>query len=253
MNGFDLHGLKHTSPSQINMWESAPCAWVAKYLYNKQFSFGVAPLIGTLVEEVVANVLCGAEFEASLAAAEAQFNKQTAIGVSAKDKERITDIAAMSEFALEVLKPYGEPEFVNKLGKREQQRIELNCNGKDWVLPVIGYLDFVYPKHGLIIDLKTTLRCPSEISMAHARQAAIYSKAKGNMACKMLYVTPKKTALHGVDDVNAVLADIKEILKRQEAFLRLGDKELLRSIVPVRADSFYWSTDSAIRKELYGL
>ena len=253
MNGFELHGLNHTSPSQLNMWAESPDAWVAKYLFGAKFSFGVAPLIGTLVEKVVADALCGDSFEAALERAEAEFKKFTAIGASEKDRERIGDIKAMSELALEVLKPYGEPEFVNKLTGREQQKIELLCNGKDWTLPIIGYLDFVYPHHGLIIDLKTTLRCPSEISVSHARQAAVYSKAKGNMECKMLYVTPKKTALHGVEDTGAVLAEIKALLARQEAFLRLGDKELLRSVVPVRADSFYWNADAHVRKELYGV
>ncbi len=252
MNGFERHGVGHTSPSQLNMWAESPDAWVAKYLYGAKFSFGAAPLIGTLVERVVAEALCGGSYENALTLAESDFKKQTALA-SEKDRERIGDIDAMALNALEVLRPYGEPEFIHKLTGREQQKIELVCNGDNWTLPIIGYLDFVYPKHGLIIDLKTTLRCPSEISISHARQAAVYSKAKGNMNCMMLYVTPKKMAMHGVDDVPAVLAEIKALLNRQEAFLRLGDKELLRSVVPVRADSFYWNTDAHVRRELYGV
>lgn len=250
-SGFEKHGLKHTSPSQINMWAEDPAAWAARYLFGKQFSFGVAPLIGTLVEKVCADVLCGGDFEKSLEQAENEFKRKTALGSSEKDRERITDIKEMSVNALEVLREYGEPEFVNKLTGREQQKVELKCNGSGWELPVIGFLDFVYPKHNLIIDLKTTLRCPSAISVSHARQGAVYEKAKG-MECKMLYVTPKKYALYGIDDVGAVLAEIKQILNRQEKFLRL-DKEVIQDIVPINAGSFYWTSDAHIRKELYGV
>lgn len=253
MNGFEKHGLTHSSPSQINMWAEAPCAWAAKYLYGHNFSFGVAPLIGTLVEKVVADALCGGSYENALNAACDEFRRKTAIGASEKDRARIDDIDMMAHLALQELKQYGEPEFVQKLTGREQQKIELMCNGAGWKIPVVGFLDFVYPKHGLVIDLKTTLRCPSEISVPHARQAAIYSKAKGNMACKMLYVTPKKTALYGVDDVAAVLADVKAILTRQEAFLHALDKEQIKKVVPVNVASFYWTQDAAIRKELYGV
>jgi hypothetical protein len=49
------------------------------------------------------------------------------------------------------------------------------------------------------------------------------------------------------------MAEIKLHLNRQEKFLRLGDKELLRSIVPINPDSFYWRGDEAVRKELYGI
>lgn len=253
MNGFQRHNIKHTSPSSINMWAEDCSAWVARYLFNKKFTFGVAPLIGTLTETVVADTLCGMNFDKSLENAKKEFTKQTAIGTSEKDRARIDDIEAMALQALEVLKPLGEPEFINKITGREQQKIELKCNGPDWIMPVIGFLDFCYPQHGLIVDLKTTLRCPSEISPSHARQAAVYSKAKGNMACKILYCTPKKSALYGVDDVGAVLTEIKTILSRQEAFLRLHDKETIQRIIPINAASFYWNTDSHIRRELYGI
>jgi hypothetical protein len=252
MNGFEKHGLAHSSPSALNMWATAPCAWVAKYLYGAQFRFGVAPMIGILVEEVVKRVLLGESFEAALSDAEKQFNKSTALGVSEKDRQRISNIKDMAELAIEVLKPYGVPEFRHTIKGAEQQRIELLCNGDGWQLPVIGFLDFVYPEHGLIIDLKSTLRCPSEMSVAHARQAAIYSKAKGNMECKMLYVTPKKTSLLGVEDVPAVLSEVKYILNRQEKMLRL-DKEEIKEIIPIAMDSFYWTGDLDVRKSIYGI
>lgn len=252
MNGFETHGIKHSSPSAINMYADAPCAWVARYLFDKKLHFGVAAQIGVLTEKVVENVLCGAGFQESLDMAHKTFLKDNALNTSEHDRERINDIEPMAMNALEFLKPYGEPEYRVGVRGREQQSISMTCKGDGWDLPIIGYLDFVYPKEGLVIDLKTTLRIPSEMSVSHKRQGAIYSKAKGNMACKMLYVSPKKYVVHDVDDVAGTLKEVKTILNRQEKFLRL-DKETIRDIVPVHAESFYWGKDFKIRQELYGV
>ena len=91
------------------------------------------------------------------------------------------------------------------------------------------------------------------MTKSHQRQRAFYAKGSGNAIVKFLYVTPKKVALLEDGDPDELMAEIKLHLTRQEAFLRLGDKEFLRSIVPVNPDSFYWRGDEAVRKQLYGL
>lgn len=251
-SGFEKHGLKHTSASQINMWADAPCAWIAKYLYGKRFSFGVAPQIGILTEKVVADVLTGSSLEDAVETAEGVFKKDNALNTSAKDVERVSNIKDMAEQALSILKEYGEPEFANPITK-EQKKIELTVPGDGWQLPLIGYLDFVYPKHGLVIDLKTTLRCPTFIRDPHARQAAVYSKAMGNYGVKFLYVTPKKSNMLDLEDAKPYLDQVRSILNRQEKFLRKLNKAELRECVPVNTSTFYWTGDEDIRKELYGL
>jgi hypothetical protein len=93
---------------------------------------------------------------------------------------------------------------------------------------------------------------PGEMSREHQRQRAIYQHAHGNYQVDFLYVTPKKAEFKADGDVRQILGEIKTLLNRQERFLRLGDKDLLTSIVPV-IDSFYWSGFQATRSELYGL
>ena len=73
------------------------------------------------------------------------------------------------------------------------------------------------------------------------------------MAVKFLYVTPKKAEMKEDGNVNELMADIKAHLTRQEAFLRTGDREVIRSIVPVDPDSFYWGGDEQKRMELFGV
>lgn len=249
-NGFEKHGIKHMSPSSLNMWAECPGAWVAKYLYGHQFKFGVALQIGILVEKVVANALLERmTLDDAIKEAEGVFNKQNALNTNEKDRARVADIRSMSEIAYAELKPYGKPDFDGE----EQHKIELMCKGDGWELPVIGFLDFKFPEHGVCIDLKTTLRIPSTMSDSHRRQQAIYKRALGNYGVKFLYVSPKKASLLDNEDDAASLVQVKAILNRQERFLRMGDAETIKSIVPCNAGSFYWNGCESDRMNFYGI
>lgn len=253
MNNFEKHGIDHLSPSSINMYAECAGAWAARYLFGHKFHFGVAAQIGVLTEQVVQDVLLGDSMEDSLERAHKTFNTNNALNTNQKELERISDIKDMANLALAELGQYVEPEFAGGVVNGvEQQKIEINMNFGDWSIPVIGYLDFVYPQHGLIVDLKTTLRMPSEMSMAHKRQAAIYSAAKGNQHVKFLYVTPKKAVWHEVDDIKPVLENTKAIARRMNNFLAL-DADTIKDIVPANASSFYWRGEEAALGELYGL
>jgi len=252
MNGFERHGIKHSSASSINMYCDAPHMWVAQYLFARRGKFGAAAKSGVLVEEAVVNVLSrGMECAVAIQQAIAAYQKFTALGCSDADTKRGEGMGSMIELALEALAQYGEPEFDSDLTGLKQKKIELMCNGDGWQLPIIGYVDLHYPKHGVVVDLKTTMRMPSELSDSHHRQACIYQKCFGNHAVRFLYVTPKKYEFHECGDVGDRLAEIKAILNRQENFLRLGDKEALRQAVPVVGGSFYH--DAEISAELFGV
>lgn len=255
LGGFAAHGVTHSSPSSINMWANAPCAWIGKYLLKRQFAFSHAALAGTLAEEAVVNVLGnGWTQEAASCAALASYNKVIAFGASGVDRKRGDAIDGMINIALSELKRYGEPDMTGELiyGKK-QKKIELLCKGAGWELPVIGYLDFYFPQHGLVIDLKTTMRLPSEMSDEHLRQGCVYRAAMGNAAVKFLYVSGKDKRIHDIPEPTNALSEVKAILTRQERFLQLGDAETLRSVVPVNAGSYYWAGDSALRREIYGI
>ena len=253
MNGFKKHGIDHLSASSINMFANAPCAWVAKYLFGRKFNFALAARAGVLVEDAVANIITdGMAIDDAIDFAVSAYNKQCAIGGSASDIKRGEGISGMIKIAVDELSKYGEPEYGGSVTKgREQKKIEITCKGDGWSIPVIGYLDFDFPAHGLVVDLKTTMAAPSNMSDEHIRQGAIYRFAKGNAAVKFLYVTPKKAVWHEIDEPKPVLEEIKIIATRMERLLRL-DAEQIKDIVPVIASSYYWSGDEAARQELYG-
>lgn len=249
MHGFSKHNITHTSPSSLNMWNDAPDAWVAKYLLNAKFGFSPSARAGVLAEDAVVDVLArGMTQEAATTTAIETFARATLFDKSEKTAARGEMIPGMIDLALKELKQYGTPEF-DECGK--QKKININCRVDDWTIPVIGYLDLYYPQHGLVIDLKTSSRLPSEMSQGHLRQQAIYKAAMGNCAVKFLYVTGKKSAVYEPEDTSDTLAEIKSILRRQNNFLALGDAETLKNTVPV-INSFYWSDDMPLRRELYG-
>jgi len=249
MNGFEKHRIKHLSASSINLWTNAPDVWVASYLFGRRTPMGAAAMRGICTEDAVVAYLTGqSDREAALSAALEKFDKTFLIGDEKTTKERDMIEPCMT-LALEALEEYGKPEFPEE----GQEKISITAKTNDYEIPVIGFLDLVFPEAGLVIDLKTTGRCPSVMSAEHQLQRAIYQKAKGNQAVKFLYVTPKKTNLLEDGDPNELLARAKKQISRLEKFLRAGSKEDIAEVIPVNPNTFYWNGAEAIREELYGI
>lgn len=248
-NGFEKHGIQHLSASSINLWTNAPDVWVAQYLFGMRGLMSAAAMRGICTEDAVVAHLTGkSDCKAALKAALDKFDKTFPIADEKTTKERAMIKPCMT-LALEALADYGTPEFPEE----GQEKISITAKGDDYEIPVIGFLDLVFPEAGLVIDLKTTGRCPSTMSAEHQLQRAIYQKAKGNQAVKFLYVTPKKTALLEDGDPNELLSKAKTQITRMERFLRSGTKHDIAGVIPVNPSTFYWNGAEAIREQLYGL
>jgi len=248
-DGFKQHNINHSSISNLNKWIGSPSAWVAHYLYGRKGQPSPAMWRGIFTEQAVADILSGIDRSEALEKALADFDDKIDFDDGRAEKERAA-IEPMTDLAVDELKQYGKPEF-NEDG--DQHKVSMKAKGEGWDVEFIGFLDFKFPDHGLIVDLKTTFRMPSIMPIGHQRQRAFYQKSNGNYEVKFLYTTPKKCEMKEDGDVNELMADIKAHLTRQEKFLRLGDKDLLASIVPVEPDSFYWNGDTETRKELFGV
>lgn len=247
MNGFDKHNIKHLSASSINLWTNAPDVWVAQYLFGMRGPMSAAAMRGICTEDAVVAVLQGKNADGALDAALEKFDQTFPIGDEKTTKERAM-IQPCMELAVQELEQYGEPEFPED----GQEKISITAKTDDYEIPVIGYLDLVFPKHGVVIDLKTTGRCPSVMSSEHQLQRAIYQKAKGNQIVKFLYVTPKKTNLLEDGDSSEILRRTKIQITRMERFLRSGNARDVASVIPVNPNTFYWNGAEDIREELYG-
>lgn len=254
MNGFEKHGIDHLSASSINLWTNAPDVWVMSYIHGIRTPAGPAAWRGICAEDAVVAILSGEAETAALDKALDKFDKRYMIGDDDTMRER-SRITPMVQIAVEELKQYGAPDVPEvEEGQPQQEKISITAKGDGWSIPVIGYLDMVFSKHGLIVDLKSTGRIPTQMSPEHQLQRAIYAKAKGgNMAVKFLYVSEKKSAMLEDGDPNELLARAKVQITRMEAFLRKVDKDEAKAIVPVNASSFYWKGNEALRQEFYGL
>jgi hypothetical protein len=251
-DGFQKHGIDHLSASSINLYANAPDVWVVSYLFGRRTPMGPAPWRGICVEDAVVQILMGDSETAAIDKALEKFDKRFPIGDEKTSAER-RRIQPMAQLAIEELVEFGKPEFPED-EEHPQEKISITAKGEEgWSIPVIGYLDLVYPQHGVVIDLKTTGRIPSTMSAEHQLQRAIYAKAKGNMAVRFLYVSEKKTSMLEDGDPTELLAQAKVQISRMEAFLRHCDKDTARAIVPVQPSSFYWQGAEDLRKEFYGI
>lgn len=252
MSGFTLHGITNSSPSQINTWISSPSFWIQTKLFGKRYAGNFSMERGIAIERAVVAILAnGMDEEKAIDNTIRTYNTVGGLSLDNRKETEKEAIAPSVKLAVAALKGYGEPEFP----ENGQQAISLLCKTDTWELPVTGYMDLVYPQHGLVIDLKSTLRMPSIMSASHQRQAAIYATATGYKT-RFLYVTPKKSDFLECEDVAGTMKDVKTNLIRQERFLSMSpDKNVLASIVPVDCDSYYYDNAQAIadRVALFGI
>lgn len=163
-NAFERHGLDHLSASSINLFVAQPAMWAMQKLLGHKSRVGAAAHRGTAVEAGVEMGLFdpALPLEACQEAALARFNQLTALSADPNVEKERAGIASAVAIALGELRQYGIPGSAD--GTR-QHRIEVELPGVP--VPFIGWLDFWYPDHGIIIDLKTQGRLSSKISDPH--------------------------------------------------------------------------------------
>lgn len=252
ISAFQRHGIDHLSASSLNLFVAQPAMWAATYLMKKRTPVGPAAHRGTAIE-------CGVEaglFDPALPVegcqklALAKFHGLTRFsGDSRVEKERDC-IEPSVAIALAELRQYGVPA---KAEDGRQHKIEVTVTGV--AVPIIGYLDLLFPQHGILIDLKTTARIPSEMSEAHCRQGAIYAAAKGNHQVRFAYVSAKKIAVYVLENQADHLAQVVRTAKAIENLLSLSDdSELLTRCFAPDLSSFYWGDAPArsLAHEIWG-
>jgi hypothetical protein len=255
MNVFQRHGIDHLSASSMNLFIAQPALWCASYLMKKRTPVGPAAHRGTAIE-------CGVEaglFDPEMPVKAAQdlalakyhtLTRGVLINTDPRVEKEREAVAPSVEVALAELRQYGLPD--QSTGGR-QHKIEVTLDGVP--VPVVGYLDLLFPQHGLLVDLKSTARIPSEMTDAHRRQGAIYAAAMGNHEVRFAYVSTKKIAVYVLDDVTPRIAEVTRTAKAIENLLSLSDdgERLTRCFAP-DLSSFYWGDASARRlaTEIWG-
>lgn len=252
MNAFQRHGIDHLSASHINLFIAQPAMWAASYLLKKRTSVGPAAHRGSAIECGVEAALFDPEMPIATAQemALAKFHSLTRLSADPRIEKERENIAPSVAIAIAELRQYGIPE---KAEDGRQHKISIDLPGV--AVPIIGYLDLLFPQHGILVDLKTTSRIPSEMSEAHARQGAIYHRAKGNHQVRFAYVSTKKIAVYVLENPEDHLAAVVRAASAIENFLTLSDDaELLTRCFAPDMSSFYWGDASAraLANEIWG-
>lgn len=235
-DGFSIHNIDHVSASSLNLYASEPALWVMERLLRLRAPVGPAAHVGTAVEAGVEFALLNAD------------KHDDALPIALKRYDELCDdaeakgkIAGMIQQALLALRDYGAPDVPED---HRQHRVEVALDGVR--VPCVGYTDFVFHAHGMIVDLKTSSTLPSAIKVSHARQGAVYAKAFSNYAMRFCYATPKKSAVYELENAADHLAALANIAQRLERFLRISaDPHELAALVCPDYESFYWSSPVA--------
>lgn len=244
MNAFEQYNITHLSVSKCNRYQADPALTVLEDLMGFKSIVGCAAYRGTASEHGVAlGLTTDATLDECQAAALLEFDKLSALSTdSGREKERAA-VPGIVEMALAELKPYGKP-------SETQRKIEWST--PELPVPFVGFIDFIWADHGIIVDLKSQLRLSSEINSRHARQVALYCAACGdNYDGRVTYATPKKAATYKVENMREHVAALVRIGKAIERFLSVSSSvdELAQMVVP-NTDSFYYS-DPLMRQKAF--
>ena len=231
---FARHGIKHLSASSLNLWKNEPALWALRYLHGIKDEAGPAAWRGTAVEAGLDAVLfSGADEQTAAKIALDNFDLNVGGVIDDDTEAERANIAKILQQATEAVKIYGKP-------ISRQEKIEFWLEGIDF--PVIGFTDYRFPD--FILDLKTTLRMPSEPRPDHIVQMAVYSGAR-DLPAFLLYVTPKKFQPYQVTEEQVkeglwVLRRSALALKNVLAFCQTKE-QIAEMIVPRDMTNYLWN------------
>lgn len=244
--GYEQHGIGRWSVSSMNMAAAQFSFWFAERVLGHKTQMGCAAHRGTSSETGVAHGLMNPDVDVSVCQEMAilQYDQLTAFSGDpkrAKEREVVPLIVAN---ALAELRNYGIPTSLQ--GKVAHEFDDLP--------PMLGFWDFKWDQHNIVIDLKTTLRLPSEISEPHQRQVAAYIHGT-NASARVCYATPQKVGVYELEGANQHMDALISIAHRVGRFLAISKdpQELAALLIP---DYSHWAWSSpaarAIGKSVYG-
>ncbi len=227
--------LEHYSPSSLNLFCASPSTFVLEKILKRRQPMGAPAFRGSAVEDGITAGLFDPEkpIKDCSAIAEKKYDTLTALCTDARCEDYKKTIPAMVQSGLAELRPYGIPTAT-------QGFIEWRPEGLN--APIVGYFDYRWEQHGILVDLKTTEKLPSSIKVPHARQVALYATGTGdNIDARLTYCTPKKRATYRLENVRQHLAALHQIALRCERFLALSDDpQFFVGITAPDYESFYW-------------
>lgn len=212
---FARYGIKHLSPSSLNVWRENPGLWCLRYLAQVKDDGSPAMWRGTAVERGLEHLLRDAPDDAlpaAMQAFEASALGEIRADIDAEAKLIPGMVSQCSKWFNDITKAGALAPLA-----ASQLKVETWLDGVS--IPVIGYVDFTFME-GADIDLKTTKQCPSKPRPDHIRQVALYNRARKRSAA-LLYVTDKRFAFYSPtqDELDEGLYELTDAARSLEKFL----------------------------------
>jgi hypothetical protein len=232
--------IEHHSVAGCNLFCASREMYVLERILMQKQPVGAAAPRGTAVEAGIAMGLLDpdAKVEDCIAHAYKIFDGLTALSGDPRREDQRKLLEGMVPIGLEELRPYGVP-------TQTQGQIEWQAEGLAY--PFLGFFDFYWEQHGILIDLKTTEKLHTKIQLPHARQVALYTGAiSDNLDGRVSYVTPRKSATYKVENAREHRAALVQIAHKIENFLALSDDpQFYVDITAPDFSSFYWANPAA--------
>lgn len=244
MNPFEKHGIDHLSYSQANLFRQQPLAWVVRYLYHIRDEGGPAVWRGRAVEKGLDAYLFGGDIQRGLIIAMQEYDHLSQGLADEKATQERDNVPEIYKQAINAVRGKGTPVF-------RQKKYEIKLPGL--AVPVVAYTDYEWEDEG--IDLKTTLRMPSNPSNAHVTQMALYSYAT-DKPFSLVYATPKKNAIYPVTEgmaLPAFKALHRTFLSMQKVLEMCDSKEQAAHIFAPDYEHYSWTPEMMQKlNEVYG-
>jgi len=239
MSGFEKHGIRHLSPSSLNLWRDAPGIWALRYL-AKVRDDGSAPMWrGNAVERGMEYLLRGNSLQDAQSFAMQAFEEAAQGEISdANDAERKLIPAMVAKIADWHADMLGAKNITPMAAT--QLKVEAQLQGVS--IPVIGYVDFTFME-GADVDCKSTKACPSKPRPDHLRQVALYNYARKRPAA-LLYVTDKRFAYYTPTEfeMDGAVQELADAARSLEQFLyRMPDADTAIRCMPMATDHYAFS------------
>jgi hypothetical protein len=236
MNPWEHHGIDHTSPSSCNLFAAAPAKWCVEYLLRKKAPGSASMYAGVAGEAGIVHGLINpaAKDEECIAAGMAEWRRKMALSGDPRREKYDEIVPLFIARGLEELRPYGVPTAVQK---RVSRKVE------DLLVPINGVLDVLWGQHGILTDIKTTQKMPSEIRPSHARQVSLYkAEISDNLDARITYITDKKVATYALENYRQHLSALEQIALTQQRFLsKSKDPHELCGLIFPDYENYYWN------------
>ena len=222
MNSFERFGIRHLSPSSLNLWKGAPGLWCLRYLAGIKDGGNAAMWRGTAVENGLSALLRGQGLANAIAAAHQSFDLNAKDSTDDVSEERDLIAPMVTECA-----KWKAPSDLNAT----QLKVEYFFDPVP--IPVIGYIDFCFD--GIDIDCKSTKACPSAPRPDHVRQVSLYRAARGRNG-GLFYVTGKRHQDFEIGDeaMNEALEELRaDALSLNNYLARCDSKDDALKSLPV--------------------